>query len=119
MTTAPIGPEPRLATRVWVQAQVRLCDINFIPLIIARRGDPDAGAVILRLLRDGRRNLLLRRHTGMDGAAVWGVVAGQDMAGDEEADAHIEREISRDPDIWIIVVDDPKARYWPDRPIEP
>lgn len=112
-----IGPEPRLATRVWVQAQVRLCDINFIPVVVTQRGDPDAGSVIVRLSRENGRCILLRRHTGMDGGSVWGVVGGEAAIDDQEANDHIERECARDPDIWLLEVDDPKERYWPDRPI--
>lgn len=113
-----IGPEPRLATRVWVQAQVKLCDLNFIPMVVAQRGDPDAGSVIVRLTRTMGRCLLLRRHTGLDGESVWGVVGGEDIIDDQEANAHIERERARDPDVWVLEVDDPKERYWPDQPIE-
>ena len=40
-----------LTTGLWVSAQVRLCDIAFIPATIVRRGDPDAGTVLLKLNR--------------------------------------------------------------------
>jgi len=38
-----------LSTGLWVSAQVRICDRNFIPATIVRRGDPDAGTVLLTL----------------------------------------------------------------------
>ena len=44
---------PRLKTALWVQAQVRRCDLELIPVVVARRGDPDAGSVLLKLLRRG------------------------------------------------------------------
>ena len=38
-----------LTTGLWVSAQVRLCDRAFIPATVVRRGDPDAGTVLLKL----------------------------------------------------------------------
>ena len=40
-----------LTTGIWVAAQVRICDRNFIPATIVRRGDSDAGTVLLKLNR--------------------------------------------------------------------
>ena len=40
-----------LNTGLWVSAQVRICDRAFIPATIVRRGDPDAGTVLLKLNR--------------------------------------------------------------------
>lgn len=107
--------EPRLKTEVWVQSQVRLCDINFMPIAIRRRGDPDAGAVLLRLFRDRDRSLLLKRATELPG---WMVVAGRTVVDGESAEAYIAREISRDRDLWVVEIEDPKGRYEPDGPIQ-
>ena len=40
-----------LTTGLWVSAQVRICDRAFIPATVVRRGDPDAGTVLLKLNR--------------------------------------------------------------------
>ena len=93
--------------------------MHFIPAVIARHGDPDAGAIMLRLLRGERKSLLLRRHTQPDGSMAWAAVAGGDAIDDLAADAHIARDIARDPDLWVLEIDDPKVRYWPDAPIQP
>jgi hypothetical protein len=113
-------PAPRLTADVWVTAQVRLCDAHFIPMVVARRGDPDAGAILVRLVRGLRSNLLLARHTQPDGSIGWMSVGGDDDApiDDETADAYIARQVDRDPDLWVLDVDDPQERYWPDAPIE-
>lgn len=112
------GAEPRLKTSIWVQAQIRLCDLNFIPAVIARRGDPDGGVVLVRLVRGRNENLLLRRQARLDGGADWVAVSGDAPLDDAEIDSRIAREVSRDRDLWVLEVDDPKRRYWPDRPIE-
>jgi hypothetical protein len=107
-------PPPRLATSIWVQAQIRLCDIRFIPIAIVNRGDNDAGAVLLRLLRGRDVNFLLRRHTQLDGNAEWVVVPGGEPVDDETADAHFARERERDPDLWIVEIEDFGEKYWPE-----
>lgn len=110
-------PQPRLKVHIWVQAQIRLCDVNFISAVVARRGDADAGAVVMRLVRGMQKNLLLRRQVQADGAAKWEPAGGGGEVDDAAAGAYLAREIKRDPDIWIVEVDDPKGRYWPDAPI--
>ena len=110
-------PEPRLKTAIWVQAQVRLCDRHFIPIAVAKRGDADAGAVLLRLLRSNGKSLILRRQFGLGGTSQWAAAGGGELD-PEAADDLLARERKRDPDLWIVEVDDPKGRYWPDRPFE-
>lgn len=112
------APEPRLVTQLWVQAQVRLCDLYVIQMVVARRGDPDAGAVLVRLVRGAGRNLVLSRHTQIDGTSGWTAAAGGEALDDAAAEDFIAREVGRDPDLWVLDVDDPEDRYWPDRPIE-
>lgn len=128
---------PRLATRIWVQAQIRLCDIHAIPLAVVRQGDPQAGAVVVRIVRGREINILLRRHTLPDGTSDWMTVGGTPSGShgdkrlgdkrpaepegipDAAVNAYLEKEIQRDPDLWVIEAEDLKARYWPDRPIKP
>lgn len=108
------GPPPRLTTRVWVQAQVRLCDSKFIPIAIVNRGDNEAGAVLLRLLRGSGVNLLLRRYTQLDGTAEWVIVPTGEPVDDNTADTQISRALEHDPDLWVLEVEDPEEKYWPE-----
>jgi hypothetical protein len=114
---------PRLATHIWVHAQIRLCDQQSIPVAITRKGDPQAGAVVVRIVRGRDLNLLLRRHTLPDGASDWMPVAGarspDDSITDESAATYVAKEAARDPDLWVMEVEDMKGRYWPDRPFRP
>jgi hypothetical protein len=111
--------EPRLRTELWVQAQVRLCDLAVLPVVVRRRGDPDAGAVLLRLWRDKDLSQLLKRTTTVGGAMGWMVVGGKPEIDVAAADAYIAREISRDDDLWVIEIEDPRRRYEIDGPLVP
>lgn len=37
--------EPRLKSEIWIKAQLRLCNQAFLPVVVARRGDRDAGQI--------------------------------------------------------------------------
>ena len=104
--------EPRLKSEIWVKAQLRLCDLAFLPCVVARRGDADAGQVLVKVNRlDRGCELLARRYTD-DGGRAWTVVAqGEDEAA---CDAYIAREADMDPDLWVLDIEDPQGKYRPD-----
>ncbi|MGE0747049.1 MAG: DUF1491 family protein [Rhodospirillales bacterium] len=105
---------PRVVTSLWVAAQVRLCDINLVPVAVRRRGDADAGSVILKLDRlDGTAVVLAQTRDG-DGAPAWLRATGPAPVPDADAEAYIERAIRRDPDVWVVEIEDRGGRYVPD-----
>ena len=109
--------EPRLKTDFWVRAQIRLCDIAFIPAVIGRKGDPDAGQVLIRRdLRNGICELFARTILD-DGRRGWRRLGGPDAIDRDAADSLVARETSFDPDLWVLEIDDPGRRYELDAPI--
>jgi hypothetical protein len=104
----------RVVTSLWVAAQVRLCDINLIPVAVRRRGDPDAGSVILKLDRlDGTSVVLAQTRDG-DGLPAWLRATGPAPVPDTDAEAYIARALKRDPDLWVVEIEDRGGRYVPD-----
>lgn len=107
--------EPRLKTEIWIKAQVRLCDQACLAAVVVRRGDVDAGQVLIKRNRLGRGCELLARRFTVDGARAWMVVVGGDGADAEhDCDAYIARESDIDPDLWVLEVEDPDGAYLPD-----
>lgn len=103
--------EPRLRAEIWIKAQVRLCDKAMLPAFIRRRGDPDAGAVILKLDRlDGTSEIFVQARAG-DGSPAWTRGSGEAPVLDAEAETYIKRQLSFDPDIWVLEIEDPDGRY--------
>ena len=71
---------------------------------VIRKGDAQAGAIMVECVDRGTRNLLLERATGLDGRDVWRMV---DAPLDDEA-AYAERLDKRrrfDADLWVIELD--------------
>lgn len=103
--------EPALKAGIWVKAQLRVCNVNMVPAYIRRRGDPDAGAILIRLDRlDGTSTVLSQVRTA-EGSRAWMRGTGAAPVADAEAEAYIERQASFDPDIWVLEIEDPDDRY--------
>ena len=60
-----------LTTGLWVSAQVRLCDRAFIPAAVVRRGDPDAGTVLLKINRFEAGVTVYTQASTMDDEPAW------------------------------------------------
>lgn len=109
--------DARLKTRLWIKAQIRLCDIGSIPAVVVQRGDADAGAVLLKINRLADGCEVLTRFRGLDGELGWLRATGPDPVEEHEADDYVRRQIERDPDLWVLEIEDPKGLYRLDGPI--
>ena len=100
----------RLKTHIRVSAILRRAQGAGAFAAVLRRGDPDAGAlwVIVRQERD------LHRYTeqmAMSGAREWYRDGPFDEA---EVGLRTNKAVDRDPDIWIVEVEDPQGRAFLD-----
>lgn len=92
-------------------ARLRLADI---PAYLTAKGDPTAGAVIVKCATlDGSAKAFQRSYDLMSGERIWVVLA----EGPEAAvDAALARQRANDPDLWIIEIEDRAARTLLDEP---
>ncbi|HUN50634.1 MAG TPA: DUF1491 family protein [Candidatus Sulfotelmatobacter sp.] len=102
--------DPRLKTELWVLATVRRCSVENVPCTVARRGDRDAGAVLLKINRFAEGCSVLAQSRTLDGELVWSRGTGPEPVGETEADAYIARQIKRDPDLWVVEIEDRQGR---------
>ena len=106
-------PEPRLKTEIRVSAHLRRAQAAGAFATIARRGDPDAGAVAVKLYLGERNARLYIQSRDMDGNPIWREPL--DEAVDEiKVDAWIEKEANIDPDIWVVEIEDREGRAFLD-----
>ena len=104
----------RLASGWWVQAYLMRCGIAGIPGFVTARGDGTAGAVIVKLNSlDGQAVAYERRYDLMRDVREWAVLA---EGRETEVDAVLGRARARDPDLWIIAVEDRAGRHLLDAP---
>lgn len=106
----------RLKSEIWVKAYLRRCALEGVDAVLARRGDVDAGAIYIKVSRlDGTAMLFGPAPSGLKGESEerrWQPCLGSDASAETEADAFLERQITFDPDIWIVSVDDRGGRHF-------
>ena len=101
----------RLDTHLWVTAYLRRCSVASIPAYVRFRGDGARGSVIIKILHPPTAACrVLVEITDPEGRAAW-MIAGSDGGSETEADAYIERARRRDPDTWVIEIEDRLDRH--------
>jgi hypothetical protein len=99
---------PRLTADFWVRAYLARLQLANIPAYITRRGDPTAGAVLVKLATlDGNAQALQRSFDLMTGARVWVILT---EGAEPDVDAAIARQRRNDPDLWVIEVESRAGR---------
>jgi hypothetical protein len=98
--------EPRLKAGLWVKATLRMADLDGRAGVVLRRGDPDAGGVLVVLRgRDGFS--VLSQIRTADGTPAWMRGTGAAPVDQAAADAYVARQARFDPDIWVLEFDAP------------
>ena len=106
----------RIKAEIYVRALVRRVNAECVG-VIARRGDTDAGGIYVRVNRlDGRSGLLVA-FTDMNGERRWRVLAPH-LTPDDEIDDMLTREIARDPDMWVVEIEDKQGRHFLEEAVE-
>jgi hypothetical protein len=100
-----------LTTGLWVSAQIRLCDRAFLPAAVVRRGDPDAGTVLIKVNRFEAGVTVYAQTNTFDDGPAWLRGTGPNPVPEPEADAYIARQVARDPDLWVLEIEDRKGEY--------
>ena len=104
----------RLTADIWVSAYLTRLRLSDIPAFVVHKGDPTAGAVLIKLnTLDGNACGYQRSFDILTGARKW--VTLTDGA-ETVVDASITKQRSFDPDLWVIEVEDKAGRHLLDEP---
>lgn len=105
---------PRLTAEVWVQAYLARLRVYTIPAFVVSRGDATAGAVIIKQNPlNGTAKAFQRSIDILSGGRRWVTLA---EGPEEDVEASIKKQLSFDPDLWVIEVEDRDGRHLLDEP---
>ena len=100
------GGESRIPTYLWVEAEVRRLSGEGFGVYVASRGDR-AGGMVLQKISDMAGNCRLRgQQRDLLGRLVWIDILQDEIVPENEADAYIRRAVERDPDLWVVEIED-------------
>jgi hypothetical protein len=100
----------RLPTDLWVSAHLRQCAAKGIPVYVVHKGALAAGTVMLRLIMRGKGSKILNQSRNIDGDLGWMDPFDGEVIDDAKAEQYIKRSIDRDPDVWVIEVEDVEGK---------
>jgi hypothetical protein len=99
---------PRLTSDLWVSAYLTRLRLADIAAYVTAKGDPTAGAVIVKVASlNGQARAFQRAFDLMSDRRVWVVLC---EGAEPEVDAVIARQRGRDPDLWVIELEDRQGR---------
>nr|WP_241004139.1 DUF1491 family protein [Magnetospirillum aberrantis] len=99
-----------MKAKLFVHAAIRRCGIEAIPAVVARKGDEDAGTILVKVNRcDGTAEVYTQARDGT-GRLGWLKSTGAEPVDDSRAEAVIARARDVDYDLWVIEVDSRDGR---------
>ena len=108
-----------LKTDFWVSARIRRAEIGGAFAGVVRKGDADAGAVLVKVATlDGRARLYAPAQNG-EGERIWLDLSAGSLGEDEKAiDAYARKRAESDPDLWLIEIEDRDGRSFLTEPVD-
>ena len=98
--------EARVKAGLWVSMALRLSDMAGRSGVVLRRGDADSGG-ILCVLRGREGLVVLSQVRDAEGRPAWLRSSGAASLDQAAADAYVDRQLKRDPDLWVLEFDAP------------
>ncbi|WP_300379244.1 DUF1491 family protein [Henriciella sp.] len=111
--------EERLPSWIWVDALIRRVQAAGAACFVVQSGDRERGDVLVKVadLAGMARGYVPR--TSMEGVRVFSDLRLQGI-GESEADidSYVARTRARDPDLWVLEIEDRQARHFITEPVE-
>ncbi|GAA0591622.1 DUF1491 family protein [Craurococcus roseus] len=98
--------EARVKAGIWVSMALRLADLAGRSGVVLRRGDADSGGVLC-VLRGREGLVVLSQVRDAEGRPAWLRGSGAELLDQAAADAYVERQVRRDPDLWVLEFETP------------
>ncbi len=99
--------DARLPTALWVEGHLHALTLAAVSYYITHKGNPSSGMVMIKLNGlEGQVKLLTQQRDIMTYEMGWTKALDEETVEEPKADEYIQRAISRDPDLWVIEIED-------------
>jgi hypothetical protein len=102
-----VSAEARLPAQLEVSGLIRRVAAAGGFAAVLRKGERDAGTILLVWRENGANPRLFERMPHPDGARSWTETRAQAADNPQEFDDYLSRRGTRDPDVWIVELDVP------------
>lgn len=96
----------QLPTALLVEATLKPLNGRGVFYYIANKGNHASGVIMLKLSDTKGQCSLLIQQRDLEGNMGWMHALGHDLVDEKKADDYIRTSISRDPDLWVIEIED-------------
>lgn len=97
--------DARLPTHLEVSGLIRSVDAAGGFATVIRKGERDAGTIMVVLTENGANTRAYERMPQLDGTRNWNCVRRQDIDKKDEFENFLTRRGEQDPDLWIVELD--------------
>jgi hypothetical protein len=102
-----------LKTGIWASALIRRAELGGAFATVARKGDSDAGAVLVKVVTGPGRARLYAPALDGEGESIWLDLSSGPLGVEEAAvDAYAQKRVASDPDLWIVEIEDRAGRHF-------
>lgn len=99
----------RLKTTIWAPALIRRAETAGAFASVLYKGDPDAGAALVKVRTLNGEAVLYRPMQDMTGKRIWLPKGPMD---EDAIDDDISKRVGTDPDLWVIEIEDRQGRHF-------
>lgn len=97
--------DARLPAHLEVGALIRSVDAAGGFATVLKKGERDAGTIIIVLTKNGDNACAYERMPQLDGSRQWCCAHRQDTENKSEFSEYLDRRGAQDPDLWIVELD--------------
>lgn len=97
--------EPRLPAHLEIASLIRQVQADGGFATVLKKGEHDAGTILLVLTENGGNSRAYERMPQLDGSRAWTRSMIQDINNKDEFSSYLERRGIQDPDLWILELD--------------
>ena len=107
-----------IKARFWVDALRWRAEGAGASVYVEKRGDLDAGIVLVKVLLPDRMAQLYAPVRNFEGERVWAQPLGADPVPEQDVQAYALKRLNTDPDVWLVEIDDVHGRHFLNEPLE-